>query len=349
MFYILAISVVILSGCNFGAKKETIQEDGELVVSNQSSSEIKEIKYCGKELRYEEEGSSYTSSVLPIGKKTSIKLTSEETGYVFFTLLYGNRDVSAEVRTNEIITVEKGKRFVLTITDNTLVVETGGKDASTLIDLATPATLKIVNNSSRSLGYVTYKERYIASHTNSLGSYESKREEFYGINNHSDYVYFGFAGLNFQTEEKVTIEKGKTTTLTIADDTYVFINGKVKTRVKISEIDWHHVVLINNTSYDLHNVEFRNNYKVQLNHKDVLTKGEHWYAGISRDSFDYINNCMYLYFSVKTPDTEKIFRLYGVICVNTSTNDEIFIERFLSDDTDVVYEDKEGKLKSFLD
>lgn len=85
--------------------------------------------------------------LLPLGKKTSIEFIDEETGYVFFTLLDNRWDVVAEVRTNEIITIEKGKKTVLTITDNTLVVLTGGKESSTLLDLLTPATLKIVNDS----------------------------------------------------------------------------------------------------------------------------------------------------------------------------------------------------------
>ncbi|MGP1415839.1 MAG: hypothetical protein ACTTJ6_07970 [Treponema sp.] len=122
-----------------------------------------------------------------------------------------------------------------------------------------------------------YKERKFGS--DYLGTHNSETQEFYGINNHSGYVYFRCEGLNFQTEKEVTIEKRKMATLTITDDTFVLICGKVKTRVKLSEIDSHHVVLINNTSYDLYSINFTKDKILQ--HKDVLTKDNYWYAGFS--------------------------------------------------------------------
>ena len=222
MFYVLAISVVIFSGCNFSSengengKKEN--SSGELVVNNQSSVDIKEIKFCGKELRHKGEDGSYGGSVLPVGKKTSINLTSEETGYVFFTLLLGvdlnNRDIILTVRTNDIVTVEKGRRVVVTITDNTLVVITGRKEPSILLNLMIPAVLQIENMSYHTLAIPEYNGEVFISKDNMpyLRYGDTARRKFYGPDSYTGTVYFRGG---HDTINDVKIERGMITRLII--------------------------------------------------------------------------------------------------------------------------------------
>ena len=222
MFYVLAISVVIFSGCNFSSengengKKEN--SSGELVVNNQSSVDIKEIKFCSQQFYYTGEGSDYTGSILPIGKKTSVSLTDEETGYVFFTLLLGidsnNRDIILTVRTNDIVTVEKGRRVVVTITDNTLVVITGRKEPSILLNLMIPAVLQIENMSYDTLTFPEYNGEVFISKDNIpyLRYGDTARRKFYGPDSYTGTVYFrgGHATIN-----DVKIERGMITRLII--------------------------------------------------------------------------------------------------------------------------------------
>lgn len=339
MFYILAISIVIFSGCNFGAKKETVREDGELVVNNQSSVSIKEIKFCSKQLYYTGEGTDSTNSVLPIGKKTSTELTDEETGYVFFTLISEGWNVIETVRTNEIITVEKGKRFVLTITDNTLVIPIGYNEPSTLLNLVTPAILKVINNSSHALSEVKYEEDIIDSY---FITGESRIIKYYGVNTYSGYVYFKFFNKRFQIEEEVTIEKGKVTTLNIVNDSNILINtGKAKTCVKLSEIEGHGLVVINSTSYDLYSVVFSIYGRVQCS-KDMLEKTNSWYAGFPGWTQ---SGWVDLSFTVRTSDSTKTFILDDGCWVD---KDVVIKEIVLSDDTVVRCNGSTGKLQIFL-
>ena len=338
MFYVLAISLVIFSGCNFGSENNKKENSlGELVVNNQSSVDIKEIKFCSQQLYYFGEGTDSTGSILPIGKKTSTELTDEETGYVFFTLLHKNLNVLAEVRTNEIILVEKGRRVVVTVTDNTLVVVTGGKDASTLIDLVTPATLKIMNKSSRDLVGVKYNERNF----NGVDVGESKTEEFFGIiSSYSDYVHFWLCGYNLKIEEKVEIKKGNTTTLIITDDTPIIRNGKAN-QIKLSEVKNQSLEVVNNTSYDLHDVRF--NDSSILNNKSLLEKGNAWYAGFDIGACQ--QKAVVLSFKVKTSNSEKEFKLYHNPCIYKDKNREVL----LLDDTEVWYPaGGHGKLRDGL-
>ena len=350
MFYILAISVVIFSGCNFSSengkngKKEN--SSGELIVNNQSSVDIKEIKFCSQQFYYTGEGSDYTGSILPIGKKTSVSLTDEETGYVFFTLLLGidsnNRDIILTVRTNDIVTVEKGKRIVVTITDNTLVMILSGREPITVLDIITPAILKIENKSSRDLVGVKYKERMLYD----VGVGESKTGQFFGVlSGYSDYVHFWLCGYNLKVEEKVEIKKGNTTTLIITDDTPIIRNGKAK-QIKLSELKPQSLEVVNNTSYDLYDVRFYDSYTSDtyiLNNKNILEKGNAWYAGFDIKG-DYEGAS--LIFRVKIPNSEKEFKLYNHPYIARNKNREIL----LVDDTEVFYRGGggHGKLKDGL-
>ena len=125
----LVLLCFLIVGCNFGTKKEEILKgEGELVVYNQSSGRIDDIIYGGKEFRVRISENTSAPWVNP-GEKVSEKFPNEETGYIFFEI----HDYKA--RTNEIITVSKGERKVVAITDNTLVVVSGESIPVTVLEV----------------------------------------------------------------------------------------------------------------------------------------------------------------------------------------------------------------------
>ena len=337
LFALIAVS--LLTSCKStvkGGKGENTL--GELVVNNQSSVQIREIKYCGKQLRYQGDGTDSTGSVLPVGKKTSVELADEESGYVFFTLLNEKWDVLSDVRTNEIITVEKGKKFILTITDNTLVVKSGGKDSSTLLNLAIPATLKIENRSSVELYDVKYKEVEFSDYSHELGLFGSETHDFYGITNFSDCVYFRLYDKNLRTSKKVSISNGMVTSFIIDDDLEIIRNGRDR-EIKLSELQPQGFEVINNTSYDLYDVRFSSDYAV-LHNKDILKKGSAWYVG-----FDDYGYSVVVIFKIRTSTSEKEFLSFYHPILAYKTRDILF-----TDDTEVRYPNGDGgKLANGLD
>lgn len=115
---LLLVCVLFLS-CNFAT--------GELVVYNQTSRSIRDVTYCGREfVCYDGFGGTHE---IDQGKKASAQLSDEETGYVFFKIRY------VSVRTSEVITVKKGEKTILSITDNTLVVVSGESKPVTILNV----------------------------------------------------------------------------------------------------------------------------------------------------------------------------------------------------------------------
>lgn len=136
----LVLACFLIVGCNFGTKKETVKEEilkgeGELVVYNQSSGVISDVIYGGKEFHIKRDFfEQKSSSAVYQGEKVSKKFLDEETGYIFFEIYHSGY---IKLRTNEIITVSKGERKVVAITDNTLVVVSGETEPVTLLDART--------------------------------------------------------------------------------------------------------------------------------------------------------------------------------------------------------------------
>lgn len=115
---------------------------GELVIYNQTSKNIAFVKYCGKTFGKETDVNAWEYDEVDVGAKVSDKFPDEETGYVYFRILgwphtfespYDRKYV--DVRTNEIVTVPKGKKTVFFITDNTLVIISGKSKPITLADV----------------------------------------------------------------------------------------------------------------------------------------------------------------------------------------------------------------------
>ena len=222
----LTLICFLFVSCDFVEIKEKNEDSpGELVVNNQSSVRISKIKYNGVYFSYDQ-SDTFKDEVLDSGKKATAKFGEEQAGYMFFTLLDEKNDAILEVRTNEILAMPKGKKIVFTITDNTLVIITGGKEPSTLLNLVTPAVLRIENGSSRQLYNVQYNGKEFYSHHDNYGGTflnpgDVSAQKFYNVPSYSGYVIFS-APYNTLKEikEEIKIEKGKMTILTIKDDDY---------------------------------------------------------------------------------------------------------------------------------
>lgn len=190
---------VLFTGCKQLAKNNTDNQKGNageqpntgsvkttLKITNQSSRHIVDVNYDGK---------NYAG--IAIGTSSIKELSEEASSYIRFTIYSKGHDVDGitgygkkyDIRTNELITIEKGKTKLVTITDNTLVVVSG---TETPVSLATlyekPVTVSIKNKTSRMITDVTFNEIIFAQEKGEFnkGAIVSKNftEECNG------YVYF---------------------------------------------------------------------------------------------------------------------------------------------------------------
>ena len=221
----LVLGCFLLVGCEpvDMERQRPESENVKLIVQNQSSVRISKIKYNGVYFSYDQ-SDTFKDEVLDSGKKATAEFDGEQEGYVFFTLLDEKNDAILEVRTNEILAMPKGKKIVFTITDNTLLVVVGaGSVSSTLLNLVTPAVLRIENGSSASLSNVRYNGRrfYPDNGMVYLNPGYVSTQKFYNVPSYSGYVIFS-APYNTLKEikEEIKIERGKMTILTIKDGDY---------------------------------------------------------------------------------------------------------------------------------
>ena len=113
-----------------------------------------------------------------------------------------------------------------------MVGATGGP--STLINLTLPAVLRIENVASDDLVDVQYNGRKFFNYRATDGTYiigrgETVTKRFYNVNNYSGYVLF--SATNYmslkEVKEKIKIEKGMMTILTIKDYSYIVKTEKI--------------------------------------------------------------------------------------------------------------------------
>ncbi|MEL3905834.1 MAG: hypothetical protein P1P65_02210 [Treponema sp.] len=115
MVFTMTVFASLLLGCPNNIQNRTAPPADELnaktilLLQNQSSLPLANIKYCGKE----------TSALTPGGTWTA-KFTDAAQGYIYFDLELGGSKVT--VRTQETVIIEKDKKQTFNITDNTVVI-----------------------------------------------------------------------------------------------------------------------------------------------------------------------------------------------------------------------------------
>lgn len=170
-----------------------------------------------------------------------------------------------DVRTHELIVVEKGQHKTITITDNTLVVPKEGTTPVTIANLK-PGVLHIKFDSSNvsSPSIISYNGIEVK------GDYFG---EYFIVCDVSaeDRISFDFEDLPAQTLAKINLEKGKATELVINDNTDITIYGKKYTVKQLESL--HILTVTNNSSAIIKNLRYRD-YKTNDLYEETLLKGE---------------------------------------------------------------------------
>ena len=153
LIYTLTVFIITLSFvcCNIDMSALN-KAKTKLVIQNQSSINIKEIKYSGRTLVTEAED----SFVLVAGSVETLQLNAEGNGYVYFTIVDTINDEEIKVRSSEVITIEQGEKHVFTITDNTVIMPIGSTAGLPIIKLIKPTRLKLINKTGASIDNITY-------------------------------------------------------------------------------------------------------------------------------------------------------------------------------------------------
>jgi len=239
----------------------------ELVIQNQSSTNIKEIKYGGKTLVTETEH----SSVLVAGGVETLQLNAKGTGYVYFTIIDTINDEEIEVRSSEVITIEKGQKHVFTITDNTIVVPIGSTAGLSIIKLIKPTRLKLINKTGASIDNITYAGK---TKKDPLINNEVWKIDF--PNPVSGKLQFQIwsqdenKSLSVTLKDEVVVRKDETTKVILTSSSLVIQEGKNEV-VSIGKLLGMSVLkIVNRTSAK----ELKNFKYAGVLHNEILTQGQ---------------------------------------------------------------------------
>ena len=177
LLLVCAVLAILFTGCKQLTRNNTANQKGNageqpntgsvkttLKITNQSSRHIVDVNYDGTNFNT---GEFKTVKCLPIGQSAVKTLSEDSNSYIRFTVYSKEYNEESgwigtkyEVRTNELVTVEKEKTKLITITDNTLVVLKGSAVSVTLAKLYDDATtVSIKNETSRMLKKVTFNEK----------------------------------------------------------------------------------------------------------------------------------------------------------------------------------------------
>lgn len=291
-----AVLAILFTGCKQLTKNNTDGQHGNAVestktvlkISNQSSRHIVDVTYDGINF---DTGELRTVKCLPTGQ-SSVKTFSEEANsYIRFTVYSKEYTEESgwigkkyEVRTNELVALEKGKTNLFTLTDNTLIVVKGSTVSVTLAKLYDDATtVSIKNETSRMLKNVTFNEKIFSQEKGEFNKGAAVIQSF--TDACEGYVYFTIhardhetsnekadtdhgdnyncAVYDVRTKEKFSVKKYESKEIIIDDATEV---------VKIGETDDDSItvskLLKNNTLVKIENAATRPLIEVKYGFKD---------------------------------------------------------------------------------
>ena len=301
LLLICAVLAILFTGCkqltrnntdnqkgNVGEQPNTGSVKTTLKITNQSSRHIVDVNYDGTNFNT---GEFKTVKCLPIGQSAVKTLSEDSNSYIRFTVYSKEYNEESgwigtkyEVRTNELVTVEKEKTKLITITDNTLVVLKGSAVSVTLAKLYDDATtVSIKNETSRMLKKVTFNEKIFSQEKGEFNKGASVIQSF--TEACEGYVYFTLhardhytsnekddtdhednydcAVYNVRTKEKFSVKKYESQEIIIGDATEV---------VKIGETDDDSItvskLLKNNTLVKIENAATRPLIEVKYGFKD---------------------------------------------------------------------------------
>ncbi|MGP1415837.1 MAG: hypothetical protein ACTTJ6_07960 [Treponema sp.] len=266
IFYILAITAVMFASCNLGKKvEEEHEKKTELTILNQSSISVKDIKYNGLSFA---EVNNDKNFVLTAGGRSKISFEGEGKSYIYFSILDIVNNKEVEVRTAEVISVEKGKDITFIITDNTSVVPVGQVTASTILGIIRPARLKLINHTSSTIDNISYCGKI---RKDALPKGAFWQADF--INNISGKVQFKIwdvknnTSVDVELKDGISIKIGETKEIAITNKSLVVKDGKAEAIREVLGVGTLNIV--NSSKAEISNLKFAGQTKSGMLEKDA--------------------------------------------------------------------------------
>ncbi|MGP1440345.1 MAG: hypothetical protein ACTTJ3_06370 [Treponema sp.] len=266
IFYILAITAVMFTSCNLGKKvEEEHEKKTELTILNQSSISVKDIKYNGLSFA---EVNNDKNFVLTAGGRSKISFEGEGKSYIYFSILDIVNNKEVEVRTAEVISVEKGKDITFIITDNTSVVPVGQVTASTILGIIRPARLKLINQTSSTIDNISYCGKI---RKDALPKGAFWQADF--INNISGKVQFKIwdvknnTSVDVELKDGISIKIGETKEIAITNKSLVVKDGKTEAIREVLGVSTLNIV--NSSKAEISNLKFAGQTKSGMLEKDA--------------------------------------------------------------------------------
>ena len=313
----LLLIAALFMGCSHdvqGSKEEPVEVTA-LIVKNQSSFSIKDVKYGGKTAKL-------SGDYLSPSENCKIELAEKASGYVFFTLYDKVKNVSFSVRVNGAVTVEKGKTETLVITDNTLVIQTGQTVPHSILNLMKPAVLKVHNKTSWDIVEISYggKTKEILSsggEWNEMFSDSMKKEISIKILRKSDSTI-----LKLTLKEEIAVKIGTVKEVEITNTTLVRQEGKTEIEELWRALGGSILTVINQSSAEnIKNINFGG-----VTHTVVLPQNATCKIELQDGSNDYLT------FYVKTTFTSFKVRTNSKISLEPKKENTVIIDN----NTDVI-------------
>ena len=307
----LLLIAALFMGCSHdvqGSKEEPVEVTA-LIVKNQSSFSIKDVKYGGKTAKL-------SGDYLSPSENCKIELAEKASGYVFFTLYDKVKNVSFSVRVNGAVTVEKGKTETLVITDNTLVIQTGQTVPHSILNLMKPAVLKVHNKTSWDIVEISYggKTKEILSsggEWNEMFSDSMKKEISIKILRKSDGTI-----LKLTLKEEIAVKIGTVKEVEITNTTLVRQEGKTEIEELWRALGGSILTVINQSSAEnIKNINFGG-----VTHTVVLPQNATCKIELQDGSNDYLT------FYVKTTFTSFKVRTNSKISLEPKKENTVIID-----------------------
>ncbi|MGP1415898.1 MAG: hypothetical protein ACTTJ6_08270 [Treponema sp.] len=280
--FVIFIITVILTGCKLDNKmNEKIKT--ELIIQNQSSVNVKSVKYNGKSLQ----GANSEEISIQAGGRDKILLDGESSGYVYFSIVDSLHDKVIQVRSNEVVVVEKGENKVFVITDNTSVVPVGQVVASPIIGIIRPARLHLINQTSANIDNVSFAGKI---RKESIAKGNEWTIDF--SNEVSSKLQFRLWDAQNKTidvvlKDELTIKIGETKEVTLTNSHLVIRDGKIDTIKAVLGIS--SISVVNSSSAEITGLMLGKQTRSEL-----LAKNESWEIDVFNGIDDFLS------FEVKT-------------------------------------------------
>ncbi|MGP1415836.1 MAG: hypothetical protein ACTTJ6_07955 [Treponema sp.] len=316
LFYIFIISIftLIYISCNSG--KNVDESKSELLILNQSSVNVKGLKYNGTFLN---DGNN-EDFILTAGDKGKISFEGESNGYLYFSILDAVNNREIPVRSAEVITIEKGEKRTFIITDNTSVVPIGQVISSPIIGIIRPARLKLFNKTTQNIENISFSGK---TRKETLS-----KDDFWQVDFSQDVagkVQFKIwneidkLAIEVALKDEITIKTGEIKEVTITNTSLVIKDGK--TEIIRDVLGMSTLKVVNSSTAEISNLKFSDKNRNGILEKDAICEFE--FSNSLEEKLEFEVQTKYKKFKVKTQENitigqgeEKTFVITNEILVS---------------------------------